>query len=60
MVRGVAKSGYRAGLPLWRCSDFGCRTFIDIDESDVVEPVPVAANLRKRASNKSEVHTESG
>ena len=42
MVRAVAKSGPRAGQPLWRCSDFDCRSFINIDEADVTPPAPVA------------------
>lgn len=42
MVRAVAKQGQWAGQPLWRCSDFGCPTFINIDADDVTPPAPVA------------------
>src|SRR5690348_15507470 len=31
MVRAVAKTGSRAGKPLWRCSDFACPGIVNID-----------------------------
>ena len=42
MVRSIAKTGYRAGQGLWRCSDFACPTLINIDDSDATPPSPVA------------------
>jgi hypothetical protein len=42
MVRAIAKTGPRAGQPLWRCSDFDCPILINIEEGDVTPPVPVA------------------
>lgn len=42
MVRAVAKTGSRAGKPLWRCSDFDCPTLINIDDPDH-QPAPTPA-----------------
>lgn len=42
MARAIAKTGPRTGQPLWRCSDFSCPTFINIDESDATSVAPVA------------------
>lgn len=42
MVRTVAKSGPRAGQPLWRCSDFSCPEIENIDEGDITPRQPVA------------------
>ncbi len=42
LVRAIAKTGRRAGLPLWRCSDFDCPILIDIAEVDVTPVAPVA------------------
>ena len=42
LVRSTAKVGPRAGQPLWRCSDFGCPTLINIDEGDETPIAPVA------------------
>lgn len=55
MVRTVAKSGPRIGQPLWRCSDFDCRTMINIDES-VEAPRAPAAGESAQAQFERERH----
>jgi len=40
MVRGIASTGPRKGLPLWRCSDFNCPNIININARDEGLPPP--------------------
>lgn len=44
MVEAVAKSGRRTGLPLWRCSDFGCKGIINIEVPTEDVPGPGAGD----------------
>jgi hypothetical protein len=61
MVRATAKTGPRAGQPLWRCSDFSCPTLINIDQTDVTPAAPVAGDSaqarfeRERAAQTDKV-----
>jgi len=63
MVRATAKSGRRAGQPLWRCSDFDCPTLIDIDETDEAPVAPIAGESaqarfeRDRAEHRERLKT---